>query len=232
MDDGIDQQGEGALGGDLRIELAQGPCGRITGVQVGLFPFLLETFVQLDEFVPGDERFAAHHKCLRDGGAARGDGDVERQGVDRAQVFGDVLADLSVPAGGAPREKAVLIVQDNRQAVQLGLDCEIGLGHERVQFRDPGMPIPDVRHAERVGEAEDGRRVGDLLEPLLRVCAGPLAGGIRRDPVGMRRLDRFQPLRELVELVIADHRVIQHIIAVVVMADLVFELFVFLFEII
>src|SRR6266705_419030 len=53
--------------------------------------------------------------------SARMISEAQRDRADRAQVFGDVLADLAVAACRAACQHAVLVYELDREAVELGL---------------------------------------------------------------------------------------------------------------
>ena len=52
--------------------------------------------------------------------------DTQRDGAHRAQVGGHVFADFSITAGHPLDKEPILIMQHDGQAVDLGLDHEIG----------------------------------------------------------------------------------------------------------
>jgi hypothetical protein len=54
--------------------------------------------------------------------------DAQRDLADRAQVVGDVLADLAVAARGAALQYAVAIDEADREAIDLRLDHELEAG--------------------------------------------------------------------------------------------------------
>jgi len=65
--------------------------------------------------------------------------------------------------------------------------------------------------------------MGDLLEPIERQAADALRGGVGCDEVGELGFKVLQFLVELVILQIGDDRLGQHVITVVVLANLVAE---------
>ena len=64
----------------------------------------------------------------------------------------------------------------------------------------------------------------DLLEALQRRRADPLGGGVRRAQLGVLGLDRAQLVEQGVVLVIADGRVVEDVVAVVVPRQLLPQL--------
>jgi hypothetical protein len=66
----------------------------------------------------------------------------------------------------------------------------------------------------------------DLDETVGRSSARPQRGRIRCDPVRVLRFDLFELVQQPVELQVADDRRIQDVIAIIVLVDLLFEVFV------
>src|SRR5262249_10046604 len=106
-------------GGDARIELLEGPGGGVARVRERREPGLLALAVQLPERIDRQEHLAPRLEPPRR--AAVRDSQAERNGPDRADVRGDVLADDTVAARRTRRERAILVDQLDGDAVDLRL---------------------------------------------------------------------------------------------------------------
>ena len=172
----VDQQGQRAGGGDGRVKLAERAGGGVARVEVGFFAGLGQLLVQLFEFLDRDEDFAANdevgrnpHPCpttltLRKRGQAgtRPGG----RGVDATGIFSGIvftvlkLAVMSSPISPSPRgalhEEAIPIMKDDTQAVDLGLDNELGVLHAVIQLANTLVPGTRIPGSECICQAEDG----------------------------------------------------------------------------
>ena len=137
--------------------------------------------------------------------------------------MGDVLADLSVPARGAPLERAVAIDQRNRQPVdfRLGHVLELrildALAGQVVAH--PLDPRPELVGGARVAEREHGLGVADLNQVADRLATDSLGGRVRRDELGVGRFDRPEFVEQRVVLVVADLRIVQDVVAIAVVVE-------------
>ena len=75
-----------------------------------------------------------------------------------------------------------------------------------------------------VGEREHRLGVLDLLEALERRRADPLGRRVRRAQLGVLGLDRAQLVEQRVVVVVADRRVVEDVVAVVVLRQLLPQL--------
>jgi len=94
------------------------------------------------------------------------------------------------------------------------------LRHPLVQAQDALIPGAQIGRPKGVGQAQDGRRVIYLHKFIQRQRPGALGGRIGRDPLRVGGFDLAQLGQKLVELGVADQRIIQHMVAVVVEVDL------------
>ena len=149
---------------------------------------------------------------------------------DRADVLGDVLARAPVAPGGGPHVAAVLVADRDGQAVDLQLAHVADLvgrlvvgggrrpGQPPVQPLDPG---PQLVLAEHVVEAHHRHPVHDRGEHRgLRGAADLLGRRVGRDELGELLLERPQLADQLVVLGVADGRVVELVVAPVVLGDL------------
>ena len=222
--DAVGPQRKGTVGGELGVELADRAGRRVAGVheggQTGLCPSLVERREVRQRHVDlaADLEQFWRVRIV----------EPKRDRGDRAQVVGDVLADLPVAAGGAALELPVAIDERDRQAVDLGFGDELELwigdplaGQEVPHALDPRR---QVLARVRVGQRQHRLGVGDLLELGDWLGRDALGGRIGGDELGMLLLEGLQLVVERVVLVVADLRVIENVVAVGVVVDLPAEL--------
>ena len=150
--------------------------------------------------------------------------DAQRDRRHRAQVVGDVLADLAVAARRAALEHPVAVDQRDRQSVDLRLGHELEprivdpLAREVVAH--PLDPCPEV--VRRVGVRQRQHRLGvaDLLELTDRLRRHALGRRVGRDQLGMIGLEGLELVEQRVVDVVADLGIVEHVIAVAVVLDL------------
>ena len=145
-----------------------------------------------------------------------------RDVADRAQVGGDVLADGAVAARGALDEKAVLVAQAGRQAVDLGLGDQ-GERHVLREVQEAPHALQELAHLGRghgIVERQHGYAVADLAEVLDRRGADPMRRAVGADQIRKARLDRLIALTQRVILGVGDLRGGVAVVQPVVMRDL------------
>ena len=211
-----------ALGGELRVELADRPGGGVARVHERRQALLGAALVQRGEVA---ER---HVDLAADLDQRRGVVDAQRDGRDRAQVVGDVLADHAVAAGRAALEDAVAVEQRDREAVDLRLGDVAELRRldplARKVVAHPVDPRAQLLLAARVGEREHRLQVRDLVEAVERLAAGALRRRVGGEQLGVLGLDAAQLVEQRVVGVVADDRVVEDVVAAAVLAQLVAEL--------
>jgi hypothetical protein len=133
------------------------------------------------------------------------------------------LCVTSSPTSPLPR-----VAQRDRQPVDLRLGDELearildSLAREVVAHAlDPGAQL--LLRA-RVGEREHRLQVADLLEPAHRLGADALRRRVGRDELRALGLQRAQLVEQLVVLLVADDRVVEHVVAVPVVGELAAQL--------
>ncbi len=218
--DGVAEQRERPRGGDARVLLPQRSGGRVARVHEHAQPGLEALRV---EPLEGRERqvdLSAHLDQRRRRRAAQ----ALRQGLDRAQIGRDVLADRAVAARRAAGQRAVLVDERDREPVDLGLR-DVGdvvveplLGQQPARSRIPGGQRLVIA---RVREREHGHEVLDRREPLGRPRADALRRRVRGAQLGMPRLELEQLAVERVVLGIRDLRLVQLVIEPQVPRELV-----------
>ena len=161
--------------------------------------------------------FAAH---LEHGGRAVG----QRRGNvgDRADIGGDVLADLAVAARQRLDQPAPLVAQRAGQPVDLGLGGE----HDRLvlrQVQEPPHPPDEIAHllvVERIVEAEHRPRMRHFGQVSGGRRADLHARRIGADELRKRRLDRRVAPHQRVVIGVGNLRRVVGVIEPVVMRDL------------
>ncbi|MNZ54724.1 hypothetical protein D3C78_726350 [compost metagenome] len=214
-----------ATGGHLRIELAQAAGGGIARIGEGLAAGLDGPRIQRLEAGARHEHLAAHLQHARPALAVQAQGDV----AHGAHIAADVLTGTAVATGGATHQHTVLVEQADRQAVELGLAGVFhqGAGAEQVAGRQqlaqplayPTVEVAQVVFREGVAEAEHGNLVAHLAERTERLGADALGRRVAADQLGMRLLQRLQFLEQAIVFGIRHARLVEHVVAIVVLVD-------------
>ena len=221
--DAVEVDVQGPRGGDAGIQLAEGSRRRVPGIGELRQAFLPSLFVQL--FKPLDG-----HEDLPPGVEPRGEGqgvrpEFQGNGPDGADVVRHVFAGGAVPPGGAPGEDPAFVADLDGQAVHLGFPHVVD-GLVRLEHpADPAVEFPDLPVVEPVGEAQHGKVVADRLEGFQGRGAHPPGGGVGRGQPGVAFLQLHEPAHHPVVFRVGNLRVVQHIIAIVVVVQRLPELF-------
>ena len=197
-----------------RVELAQRTGGGIARVGKFLIAFFPLLAIELFEVRLEDQDFTPHFKQLWRIHRMK----PQRNGLDRAQIGGHILAGVAVASRRTLNQDPVFIDQANRQAVEFGV-------HRIFHLFDteplPHAPV-ECRHffiLERIVEGKHGHSVGQLGKFGEGRGANAPGGGIGRGKQRMFRLQSLQFAEQLVILGIRDFRLIQNVIQVVVPLD-------------
>ncbi len=140
-------------------------------------------------------------------------------GPDRAQVLGDLLPHLAVPARGSAHQHAVLVDERDGQPVHLGLGHEADL----AQLGALALEVALAAHHPRlhlllvagVGQREHRLEVGHLLELVQRLRPHPLRRRVGRAELRVLGLQVAQLVQQRVVLGVRDLRVVEDVVAVV-----------------
>ena len=206
------------LGGAGRVQLSQGAGRGVSGVGVGRQVSGRPLFVELLELRLGEVHLASDLE-----GPGR---DLfehsQRYAFDGAKVQRDVLSDDPVTPGGAADEDAVLVGQGDGQAVVLELAHHVEVvGLQQV--RCPGVPRHELLVVEGVGQAEQRDQMLDFGEPLGGLGPHSLRGRIGRNQLGMLLLQPAKLVHQRVVPGVADLRLIEHVVQVIVPVQLLSE---------
>ena len=137
----------------------------------------------------GHVDFAAHLADRRHGSAL----EPVRNVVQRFHVGGDVLALAAVAARRAGDERAVLVAQRHRQAVDLRLGGKRDLLRRRGKPQKAADAADEIDHVflrKRVVEREHRHRVADFGETRRRRRTDPLRQAVLRPQLRKALLDR------------------------------------------
>ena len=213
---------QSALGGDLRVELAQGASRRIARIGKEALPCRLTRLVEAGKAGARHEHLAAHDQPC--GRALKRHGN----GADGLEIFGHVLADEAVAARRTTHESSIHIFQRDGQAVHLRLNAVDGV---RLRLTQPRVEFLKFLKGKNILQAFQRDGVAYLLERADRFAADALRRTQRR---GVLRIFAFQ-LLELpklpVVLKVRHLRRVEHIILVIGAFQLTAELLHFLSDI-
>ena len=209
--------------GKLRVELADRAGGRVARVGERGQPGRGAVLVELGEVGARQVYLAAHLEQSRRALHA------QRDGLDRAQVLRHVLAQLAVAASGAAHQRTVLVHERDRQAVdlRLGLVLDSRVLHPLLlqQVVHACLPGAELVLVARVGERQHRLEVRHLLELRERLGANALGRRVGREELGMVGLDIPQLVHQLVVLGVRDLGIVEDVVAVVVVVELLAQLF-------
>ncbi len=209
---------QGPFGGERGVELAHGAGRGVAGVHERREALLGAALVECGEVVQ------RHVQLAPDLQQRRRVLDVQRDRADGAQVVGDVLAHLPVPAGGAALEHPVAVDKRDRQAVDLRLDhvgeARLSRPFAREVVAHPLDPRAQLVLRARVGERQHGLQVRDLLQPADRGAPHALRGRVGVRSSGCASSSAAQLVEQRVVGVVPDDRVVEHVVAVRVVLDL------------
>jgi hypothetical protein len=210
-------QRERPFGGERGIELPNRACGEISGARERALPLGEEAFVDVVEGTQREVDLTADRKPVRDG--ERSVVEFAREMRDRRHRVGDHLTDVAIPAGDRPHEPSPLVHEFDREPIDLRFErvahradvperaaqARIEL-HERIELRRR-VEAPHRCEMLRGREAAPGRyrRPHPLREALL--------GG-----EGRLEFAQFTPQRVI--RFVADLRVVENVVPVIVTKDL------------
>ena len=203
--DVVDDQVQLPLGGDLRVLLAERAGGAVAGICQKRLALDLKAAV---EHLKGLLR---HIDLAADDDALRRVLQLLRQGADRAQILRDVLARLSVPAGGAAEELPAAVFHGDGKPVDLRLHVILLLAVDRAVHAFSESKQLLVR--KHVHEALQRNLVLDGRELAADLAADMLRRGIRRQKLRKLVFQIHQRVDQLIIFKIGDRRRVLVVIA-------------------
>ena len=139
--------------------------------------------------------------------------------MDGLKILGDVFSPVAVAPGGTRGQAAVFVDQFHGAAVHLGLQDIFKLIRGLEEPLQPLVELPGLGLAEGVFQRQHGLPVPHGFKFIQGLGPDPLRGRIRRgQAVGFLQPGEFS--HEPVKLGIRDHRIVQHIVAVIVVVEL------------
>ena len=208
----------GGLGRTLQLER---PCRRIARVGERSLADVLAFPVQPFERTQRHKNLAPYLELRRISFAR----EPQRHGPNRPDIGRHVVAPGPVAPGHGSRQTAVLVGQTDGRAVEFQFAYIFGLPY---LLTDPGIELAYFVHRISVRERQHRVAVLDGLESVGRIGTDPLRGRIGVGEFGMGLLEPLQFPHQLVEFVIADRRVVQYVITIIMVVDLPSQLFDFL----
>ncbi|OIQ72571.1 hypothetical protein GALL_458000 [mine drainage metagenome] len=209
-----------ALRRNRRVELADAARCAVARIdQGGQTPGALPVVVALK--IGALHQHLAPH--LKHGGWAQSV-QSQRQAANGAYVLRHVFAGFAVAAGGGLHQHAVLVVQVDRQAVELEFRV---VGHRRIVgsqaelVAHPGVESQRARR-RRVGfglDGEHGHRVPHRGELGQGLAADALGGRLGSAQFGMRCFERLQFAEQRVVIRVGHQRGVEHVVGMVVPGD-------------
>ena len=203
-----------ALGRDRRVLLAQAAGRRVARVHEQPLTRSRGALVHPLEAGDGQVHLAAHLEHVGDVGP----GELLRDDGDRRHVRRHVLADPAVSACRRLHVASALVADAHRQPVDLQL-ADVRDGFVRQAPRHALTPGGELVGAHRVVEAHHRHRVDDRGEQAARGAADGLARRIDDDELGMVGLELAQLTDEQVVVAVGDLRVVELVVAAVVVGD-------------
>ncbi len=221
---------EAALGGDAGLELADGAGGGVARIGKSGQALLLAVFVHFLESRQRHEQFAADFEIWRNPGFLQLSIGME-SGMERTVRTLSVTSSPMVPSPRVmPRTSLPsLVEQGQRHAVELQF-ADIVDVFAAAEFVDAAFPVAQLVFAVSIVEREHGRGVRRFDEALARLAADALGGRVGRDQFRMLSFELLELVHELVEFGVANFRIVEHVVAIFVMADFFAQRFDLLFD--
>ncbi len=212
---GVHVDEEAALGDHARVQALHRAGGDVARVGVRLLFALLPLAVDRIEACPREEDFSPRFEPLRHVLPSQ----RKRHGLDGAHVRRHVVAPDAVAARHAPHEASFFVVEGHRQAVDLRLGHVVD-GALADLPEDPLLELAQLFFVVRVVEAQHRHAVLPRGKRLRGLLADALGGAVRRDEVGELRLQVAQLAFEPVVLRVGDLGLVEHVVEVLVPAQL------------
>ena len=208
---------EVAFGGDRRVLLAQAAGGGVARVDEQPLPVGRGDLVHPLEAGHWQVDLAPDLQHVRYHGALRRPQALGDR-ADGRHVRRDVLAHPPVAAGRGLDVAAALVPDAHRHAVDLQL-AHVAHGLPGQAPRDPLPPCRQLVLGHRVVEAHHRHAVDDRGEEHARRAPDGLTGRVRDDQLRVGRLEIAQLPHEQVEVAVGDLRVVELVVAAVVVGD-------------
>jgi hypothetical protein len=215
----VGEEIELARRGDGRIEDAHRARGGVARIGEALRAGFVLLAIEILERLSRHHRLPAHFEIARQAVLLeRGGIDAQRDRADGPDIGGDVLASGSIAARHAAHQRSIFIDERKAQAVEFVFGYVFHLLALGTLAR-AAVEIAQLVVAIGVVEAQHRRGMAHGAETLARFAADTLGGRIVRYQFGMLRFERLQFVHQAIEPAIGDRRLVEHVIAVFVLAD-------------
>jgi len=178
----VENNGERAFGNFAGIEEFEGAGGGIAGIGEKRLPFFFAALVE-----GGKGGFRKIHFAT-EFDARRKAGDEKRKVADGLNILGDIISALPVTAGEPLGEATILVAEADREAVDLGFDCEFRSLPVEIFF-NPIKKLLKLLLAIGVVEALHSDGVGDGSKRVEGGTADLAGGGVFVCQFGMRSFE-------------------------------------------
>lgn len=203
------------LGGHGGFFLAQAARCRIARVHKGLFALVGQLLVQFLEAGLRHVHLTSHLHQLRNLLAAQ----LERNGRNGSDVGGDILAGVTIAAGGGPNQQPVLVVQADRQAIQLGLADVLHAVLGTQALTHPAIKVPQFVLTESIVQRQHRDPMDHFGKTGLHAAAHTPGRRLIRCQLGELRFKLLQLTEQPVVLGVRYARIVKHVVTVVMVLD-------------
>src|ERR1700682_3469333 len=210
---------------NLRIQNANRTCRRASRICKNLPTLLFLPLVQVFEGAQRHDDLSAHLEIRRHAQFFQLRRiHTKRNRTDRAPVRGDLCAGRAVAARDAARKHSALVDERHTQPVELLFGNVIDAVAAR-EFPDAAVEFFELFQRIGVVETHHRRKMLARFDAFAWRPAHALRRRIRRDEL---RIRGFQPLKLLhhpVKLGVGDFRFIEHVLQILVLAEIIAQLF-------
>ncbi len=215
--------------GNGGIEDANRACGGVARIHENLSATLLLQLVHRFKRFARHENFAADFEARRQLQLLQcGQIHAQRDRADRLYVRSHILAGSPIASRHASRQAAIFVLQRNAESIELMLRDVLDLFAAASLAHAP-VEIAQLIVGECIVQAQHWPRVLHGLESGARAAANANGGRIGRDQLRVRRLQFLEALHQTVIGGVGNFRLVQNVIEILVMAQLVAQLFDFVF---
>ena len=207
----VGQKTQGHLLGIGNIQLAQGPGSGIARIGQQLLAQGFPMLVDGGKILFVDDHLATHFQPFREGtGPAQAQGDR----TDGAHGFGDHFALLPVPAGQRLLQDAVFIDDLQGKAIQLGVTPK-GQRHLRQGALHSGHEFLPFLGGKNIVQTVHALAMALLGQPAQQSAPYAQRGRMGAAPLRMLFLQGLQLPEQGIVLIVADDRLVQRMIQIV-----------------
>ena len=181
-----------------------------------LLPFCIETF----ERCPRHQNLATNLKLA---GPVSTFGELQRNAANGTHISRHIVALSAIASRHSPRQASVFIVKADAQTVELQFATDL----KRCPHQTIAHPFPEISHllsVVSIAQRKHWSGMHNRLELIVEVAAHPLSGAVCIEKFRMFCFEVLQFVHQEIELLIGNHRTVLHIVAVVMLVQLIAEL--------